>query len=89
MKRRKRSQAEKDYWKIVNTLDRGRFLLERFCSSYSEMEEDSREELLEAMNNLDELSHRIYSMRFNLQESGIFEEEHELDVDKDMPQEVL
>ena len=78
MKRRKRSQTEKSYWRIINALDKGRYLLEHFCSFHPEMEEDSREELLDIINALDELSHRIYSMRFTLEESGIFEENAEL-----------
>ncbi len=88
MKRRKRSQTEKSYWKIINNLDRGRYLLEQFCSFHPEMEEDSREELLDIINTLDELSHRIYSMRFTLEESGIFHENAELN-EKDAFEEVL
>jgi len=75
MKRRKLSQAEKQYGKIIRSLDKTRSMLEYFCSSQPHLEEEPREELFQAINELDELSYRIYSLRFELRESGVFEED--------------
>jgi hypothetical protein len=75
MKRRKRSLAEKQYWKIINSIEKARFLLENFYSSHPDMEEEPREELAQAGNELDDLAYRLCSLRFELQEAGLFEEE--------------
>ncbi len=77
MKRQKRSPAEKQYWRILNSLEKTRSMLEYFCSSRPEMEEECREELAQAGNELDELSYRLYSLRWQLREAGLFEDSPE------------
>ncbi len=81
MKRYKRSQAEKQYWKVVNSIEKARFLLENFCSShcFNEVEEEFREELAQAGNELDDLAYRLCSLRFELKEAGVFEENNGLE----------
>ena len=41
------------------------------------MEEEPREELAQAGNELDDLAYRLCSLRFELQEAGLFEEKHD------------